>query len=152
MLGRRLITSAQVVLQDDPAIDHAACSYAAYVEAGYDVSKLAFVSGEQPTVFHIKPLTYRQRMTRDDITQTGSRIHYIFRAGLVGVDNYQLGDGPAPSVQREGDASSLVSVEWMERMGLPDSHMVPVVLAITAISEAALPLSKRSGPVSGAEG
>ena len=150
MLGRRLITSAQVVLQDDPAIDHAACNYAAYVEAGYDVSKLAFVSGEQPTVFHVRPLTYRQRMTRDDITQTGSRIHYIFRAGLVSVDNYQLGDVPAPPVQREADDKSLVTMEWMERIGLPDAHMVPVVLAIGAISEAALPLSKRSVQASGA--
>lgn len=143
MIGKSVILSAQVVLEGDPAIIGG--DYQAYIDSGYDLSKLQLDTSERPTIFSIKPLTYRQKMQRDSLGGTMDKIFYTLRCGLTGIENYLVFDhGQVRELDPLQLENGMVSEAWLEKTSLPSDHLLQVAVAISAISEAKAPLSRRS--------
>jgi len=76
----------------DAAIDHAASDLAAYAHER-DVSKLAFLEGQTPTIFYVRTLTLSERREVRNKATDGDRYEAAFARGLVRVASLQYPDG-----------------------------------------------------------
>ena len=147
MLGRRVFTRIQFVLENDPAVappkkvkGKDVDSYQDYVSGGWDMSKLKLKG--TPTIWTLRPLSYPERMHRDSITELRERVQWLLRCGIVDVKDYPLfkADGsydvlPSPSFVTEGK-SDLVAMEWLERANLLDDQELVLAQAVQSITEA----------------
>ena len=153
MLGRRVYSSVRVVLESDSAIDKCGieevdrAAYQRYVESGWDAKHLLLVSGERPTVFVCKPLSYEQKIAREDAGNTMQRILYVARCGLQSVENYQIcsANGETAELsQPEKDQKGVITEAWMREANLPQEHLIGIAVAINALSELPFPSPKPS--------
>lgn len=81
-----------VVLASDAAIDHAASDLSKYVSER-DTSALVYHDGEQPTVYHCRPLTLQERRDVRNKATEGDRYEAAFVRGLVRVERLLHDDG-----------------------------------------------------------
>lgn len=81
-----------VVLASDAAIDHGASDLSKYV-AERDTSVLVYHDGEQPTVYHCRPLTLQERRDVRNKATEGDRYEAAFVRGLVRVERLEHDDG-----------------------------------------------------------
>lgn len=147
-LGMYLREQVAVILSTDDAVKDPA-SYAAYVEAGYDESKLR-LEGE-PTRFTLRRLTYEQVKRADDM-RGAEQSEFIVRASLAQISNYRVHSGPGASGElrlgpddfehsREFDRP-LVKMDWLRKSNLPPS-LLTLLATISRIklSEASVPFA-----------
>jgi hypothetical protein len=149
-LGKRRIKQAKLVLRRDPAL-HPDVDYEAYIAAGYDWGKLKFVDGQRPTVFTCKPLTVPQR---EALMEQTSFARFVFRCGVVALDNYVDEDTTLPPVARakEEGFGMMVSDAWYDGAEIPDDDLLNVVKCIQEITQAKAPLPAPSVKPSGQDG
>ena len=151
MLKRRVLDAIRLVLQDDDALDLEASKYDKYLEEGCDWQHLTMANGTKPTVFVVQPITHRQRIAMSRLDEGFEQTAFMVRCGLVNVENFEVSrDGKptvlgAPKRARYGDAGEIVSEDWLQDAGFTMNEYGALALAITAISEAQIPLLKRLG-------
>jgi len=133
------------------------CDWGAYESSMYDLTHLKFKDGEQPTYITIAPLTSRQKQLIEDMA-TAKKLRYAFRYGVTSIDGYLVTspDGEdaeeLPPVKRKdlGGVGPAITDGWLNKHNLATDFLQMVGLMVLNISEASAPLSRRSGPPSGA--
>jgi hypothetical protein len=146
MLQRRVFSEIDFVVSTDPAIDGG--SHAAFAESGYDYSKLVFVENN-PTVFRLKPMTYRQRCALNEKDVVFKRAELAIKCGLVGVKDYKIikPDGTeymlrSPDVENVPGLGAVVTDAWLEEAGFSTGVLYELGGAVIGISELSRPLVK----------
>ena len=138
MLGRQILSPVKVVLRHDPAIDHGACSYDAYVRDHYAFDKLAFRPDAKPTVFVVKPLTRRQRALVDGFS--GRRADEVrVQCALQHVEGYVLvgPDGVEEILESPPRVTelSMCADEWMDRASFHEDDVAALSQVIAEITD-----------------
>jgi len=148
MLGRKIYGEVRLVLRDDPAVIKE--SYADYADAGFDFTKLKFVEGQSPTVFTVRPMTYRQKMAFEEKANIVQKIEFAVRCGLVAVSNFTIekADGtrmePPPIKHIDQPPYGLmVAQEWLEGAGIQTAYLVEIGTAIISITEVPLKVGEQ---------
>lgn len=145
-VGKRIITKAILVLQEDSAVDHDKSDYAAY-RASYDLTKLAFLPDQKPTRFHIAALTGEQKIHFSGLEGVNARVMFLVRAGLRQIENYiVVRDGerltlPPIVFEEVGGLGKLVSSQWITDADLMTTDLLMIAEAINNITEVRAPLS-----------
>ena len=140
----------------DPALDYDGTDLVKYEESYYDEAHLTIKDGEEPTWFHIKPLTHKQRAHIGGMSGYDQFL-MAFRFGVMKVDNYYSEDFTSgerqqkPQVKRSnwsgmGDA---VTEGWLKDADMITDVIISVGIMVMRISEAAAPLSRDSKQPSG---
>ena len=142
----------------DPALDYDKTDLDKYDESYYDPAHLAVVEGDEPTWFHLQPMTHKQR------THVGGLDGYdkflmALRFGLTGVDNYYHQDvtsGDKEMVQpvKRNNWSGMgaaVTESWLKDADFFTDLVLSIGIMVLRISEASSPLSRGSNKPSGAE-
>lgn len=93
-----------VVLAADAAIDYAASDMSKYV-AERDMSALVYLDGEQPTVYHCRPLTLQERRDVRNKATDADKYEAAFVRGLVRVERLLHEDGQRRDWVRPDDRS-----------------------------------------------
>lgn len=93
-----------VILISDPAIDTEATDYVAFLRER-DVASLAFRDGEEPTVYHCRPLTLQERRDVRNKASDADRHEAAFVRGLVRVERLHMANGSRGEWRRESDKS-----------------------------------------------
>lgn len=169
MLGRKATSNREVVLAvkfgdgdgasivADGAVDQDHTDFDAYKESLWDMKHVKIADGETPTVFTIRPLTKAQKDAVDGIDGSRAKAQHYLKYGLVDVRGYRLEgpdgktiDAPRPTHRSNGKLGMVVPDEWFDEVDLPAEHLMALFSMIAYISEAQVPLSKRSRPQSGA--
>lgn len=145
-LGMFIREQVTVIVSTDDAIK-VPSAYAAYVEAGYDESKLEFVG--EPTRFVLRRMSYDQVKRADELGGPAS-IEFVARATLTQLTNYRVHSGPGASGElrlgpedfehvREFDRPML-KVDWLRQSNLPPSLLLLLAtIARHKLSEASVP-------------
>jgi len=158
MLSHKIVGPRDAVLFTDPAIDENKSDAEAYRDALFDFSAghVAIKTGEKPTLWTIGGLTEAQKRHAQSYEITGVEwADFVFRCGIHGIKNYLVMDGdserePSPPDRKDrGTLGQMASEEWLHKSGLALADIQSVAMMIWAISEARVPLSKRSKPPAG---
>ena len=144
MLKRKILGSVRFVCKFDPAVDHAACSYESYVSSDFNEENLAFVTGAEPTVWTIAPLTRRQKSL---VAQFKGRQRWeiLVQCGLRAVSGYGIVDEHGQTTelgppQREPwsavpEMGPMITDAWLDKANLLDQELEAVAEAVWAITE-----------------
>ena len=141
----------------DPALDYDKTDLDKYEESYYDEKHIATVEGEEPTWFHIQPMTHKQR-THVGNLEGYNKFLMALRFGLTGVDNYYHQDvttGEKEFVKpvKRNDWSSMgaaVTEGWLKEADFFTDLVLSIGIMVLRISEASSPLSRDSKRQSGA--
>lgn len=161
-LGFRIGSSRPVILSSDSSI-MAGSDYQAYAESLFDESHLKLDPSDPPARFVVRGLTDEQRDAVDAQLGARARLKLCVRCGLLSHSGYtvqrvsgEVTAVPLPDMEPAGQLGTVVSERWIRTLGidgydggLRTDVLVGLFGAITALSEATLPLSKRSAPGSG---
>jgi len=161
-LGFRIGSSRPVILEHDSSIMDGS-DYPAYVSSLFDESHLKLDPSDPPARFIVRGLSDEQKDAVD--AQVGNRVRakMCFRCGLLSHSGYtvQKASGemvavPLPEMESSGQLGTVVSDRWMKTLGIDGYDgglrfdvLFGVYQAVSILSEARLPLSKRSAPGSG---
>lgn len=142
----------------DPALDYEKTDLAKYEESYYDDQYLTICDNDQPTWFHIQPMTHKQR------THVGGLDGYdkflmALRFGLTGVDNYYhqnvtTGEKDFVPPVKRGNYSGMggaVTEAWLKEADFFTDLVLSLGIMVMRISEASSPLSRGSKQPSGDE-
>jgi hypothetical protein len=146
-LGKRVLSQVQLILPTDDAVGEK-CDYPKYLET-LDRQYLDLRSDVQPTVFTARPLTYRQRMEMEGVSDLAPRCEMAIRCGLVEVSNYLVlaADGSQvtlPPIVRQDDlllGAKVISKDWLAEANFPTAQFYALANAIAVISSGSLPKS-----------
>ena len=147
MLQRHILEPVRFVLPYDDALEEST-DWQAYIDSGLDYGLLKFKEGQRPTIFTVRQLTHRQRVSRGNL-EGYSQHMFTVRCGLVSVSGLEVKKGGAvvsvesPRLQTEGTLGDLVRQEWFDQSGLTETDVVSLANVIYCISEAQLPLLAR---------
>ncbi len=158
-LGRKVLAGVSFVMPHDTAIDDTKCSYADYMLSLFDVSKLVFKDGEQPTVFKLRQMTHRQVVARDQLDTEIERSVFSVRCGLTKVENFIVEDEEGnrknlPPIRYEtaGEFGDILAESWLNEAQLGSGNIQLLAMAIEGVSHASPPsLRPSSTPVGGSQ-
>jgi hypothetical protein len=148
-LGMYLRDSVAVILSNDDAVKDPV-AYAAYVEAGYDESKLK-LEGE-PTRFTLRRMSYDQVHRADDMGGA-AQSEFIVRCSLTQIANYRVHSAPGADGElrlapedfehsREFDRP-LLKQDWLRKSNLPPSLLgLLATISRIKLSEASIPFAR----------
>lgn len=134
-----------------------------WIQSGCNPTDLKLVEGaEEPTYFHLVPMSYRQRMHHQQMQHSASpldRAIYATRCSLRKVENFRDEDEKGnvrtidqPVVENTPDHGQMVSQAWLERVEFPVEFYPAIEGVVLLVSQPLAPLSKGSGLPSGATG
>lgn len=156
MLGKRITAIRKVILECDPCI--VGGDYKKYKAELFDEDLLELDPEDKPTYFKIRQLSDKQKDAIAGETSTRKQAKLAIRCALTGVENYLIqtdtGEKSCASIDFEDHflCGRIVSQDWLDALNMPTAQMLDLYLCIDHLSEAQLPLSKRSAVLAGDRG
>jgi len=148
MLGKKITAIRKVILEGDSAIIGG--NYKAYKDSMFDESHLEIDKGESPTYFKLRQLTDPQKDAIAGESSIRKQAKLAIRCSLVGVEGYAVQTDSGVKQLSDVDTEDhitcgrIVSKQWMEEANLPTEHLLDLYICVDSLSEAKIPLSKRS--------
>jgi hypothetical protein len=146
-LGKRVYTEVDYVLAEaDDAVDRDKSDISKYNDS-FERKYLKLKKGKQPTIFKLRPMSYRQRMHFESIEDNTRKFEFALRCGIWDIQNYIIetqdgGNGiamPKPVRVKDPQLGELLPESWIEEMNLPPDQIVHVGAAVITISQGQRP-------------
>lgn len=161
MLGFRCSAPRAVILLGDSSVIGG--DWGEYTSNLFDEKHLKLSPNDPPTRFNIRPLSDRQKDIISQQSTLRQRAKMTVRCGWLGHQGYMVQRASGETVvvdqprrEAEGDLGTVIAEAWMRNLGIEGydgglraEHLVGLFQAIEILSEAVLPLSKRSAQQSG---